>query len=258
MQDTVNVKEYIDIFKRRKWIIIVVMAIFLAFGVYKTYKNHISYRPTYTSTATIRINVMKPFENNSNNKSNEDGEGDTTQGDKNNSSNYTYNSSAQMQNQTIATSYVGLVNKAPFRKKVATLSGIRVSHIGSITAAPSEDIPTFIDLKVISTSPEIAKTVAEVAPEAYNQELIEIAKQDCVEVVYKASDAVLIPKSRDLSLLKSLAVGMVISVFLVLLIECLDTRIKTPNDVDKYWDLPLIGVIPMDDGKKHGEHSRSN
>ena len=244
MQDTVNIREYIDIFKRRKWIVIVIVLISLMLGGYKTYKNHISYRPTYTSTSTIRINVMKQFEN----KDEDDTE--STSNDKSNT--YSYNSGAQMQNQNIATSYVGLVNKAPFRKKVAALSGIKVSSLGSITAAPSEDIPTFVDLKVVSTSPEIAKKVAEVVPEAYNQELIEIAKVDCVEVVYEASDAMLIPRSSDSSIKKFLALGVVAAVFLVLLVECLDTKIKTPNDVDKYWDLPLIGVIPMDDGKKKG------
>ena len=78
---------------------------------------------------------------------------------------------------------------------------------------------------------------------------------DCVEVVYDATDGQLIPRSRDITLLKALAVGVVISIFLVLLAECLDTKIKTPEDVEKYWDLPLIGTIPMDDGKSKGRHA---
>ena len=38
----------------------------------------------------------------------------------------------------------------------------------------------------------------------------------------------------------------------------LDTKIKTPKDVEKYWDLPLIGVIPMDDKKVKGAHRAKN
>ena len=45
---------------------------------------------------------------------------------------------------------------------------------------------------------------------------------------------------------------------IVLLVECLDTRIKTPNDVAKYWDLSIIDVIPMDDGKAKGVYEVKN
>ena len=45
---------------------------------------------------------------------------------------------------------------------------------------------------------------------------------------------------------------------IVLLVECLDTRIKTPNDVAKYWDLPIIGVISMDYGKTKGVYEVKN
>ena len=62
MQETVNIKEYLDIFKRRKWIIIIVILLSLAFGGYITYKNYNSYVPTYTSNVTVRINTMKEYE----------------------------------------------------------------------------------------------------------------------------------------------------------------------------------------------------
>lgn len=250
MQETVNIREYIDIFKRRKWIVIIAILIGLAVGGYKTYRNYVSYRPTYTSTVTIRINTMKTYEQKleqqKSKKKSSDDEQDLA--DLYN----TYSTGSELKNQNIATSYVGLVNKEPFKKKLAAISGFKVSELGSVVAKPSEDIPTFVDIKVVSSAPEIAQKVAQAAPEAYNQELIEIAKSDCVELVYEASTPVLIPRARDLSLVKYLAVSIVAAVFLVLLVECLDTRIKTPNDVDKYWDLPLIGVIPMDDGRAKG------
>ena len=50
--------------------------------------------------------------------------------------------------------------------------------------------------------------------------------------------------------MKSFAAGLVIAIFLVLLVEVLDTKVKTPEDVEKYWGLPLIGTIPFDDGKQ--------
>lgn len=263
MQESVNIREYLDIFKRRKWIIVVLVLASLILGGYKTYKNYASYVPTYTSTVTVRINTMKEYEEQQakkqekSSKKSDDDASSTSNDDVNNYYN-TYSSSAEMRNQNIASSYVGLTTKEQFRKKVSAISGINMSQIGSIVATQNTEIPTFVDIKVVSNSSEIAQSVANAVPEAFNQELIEIAKVNCVEVVYEPTTPALIPRSRDLTLVKFLAVGIAMSIFLVLLVECLDTRIKTPNDVDKYWDLPLIGVIPMDDGKLRNVHKMKN
>ncbi|MDU6198510.1 YveK family protein [Intestinibacter bartlettii] len=268
MQEAVNIREYLDIFKRRKWIIIILVFASLVFGGYKTYKNYISYVPTYTSTVTVRINTMKEYEEQQakqkekdKQKSKKKDSSETSNSTDNTSSTDLYNSyssTAEMRNQNIASSYVGITTKEQFRKKVAAVSGVQMSQIGSVIATQNADVPTFVDMKIVSLSPEIASKVAQAAPDAFNQELIEIAKVDCVEVVYEPTTPALIPRSRDLTLIKCLAVGIALSIFIVLLVECLDTRIKTPNDVAKYWDLPLIGVIPMDDGKTKGVHEMKN
>ena len=126
MQETVNIREYIDIFKRRKWIVIVALLIGLLFGGYKSYRNYISYRPTYTSTVTIRINTMKEYEQKleeqkKKKKNSMDSEGSSDSTDDLASLYSTYSSGSEIKNQNIATSYVGLVNKEPFRKKLAAI-----------------------------------------------------------------------------------------------------------------------------------------
>lgn len=265
MQEAVNIREYLDIFIRRKWIIIIFVLLSLGLGGYKTYKNYNSYVPTYTSMVTVRINTMKVYEEEQEKKKKESEKKSSKSDDSDSSSSSssidssdyynTYSSSAEMRDQNIASSYVGLTTREQFRKKVAAVSGVEMSSLGSITATQNEEIPTFIDITVISSSAEIAKNVAESVPEAFNQELIEIAKVDCVEVVYEPTTPSLIPRSTDKTLTKYLLAGIVASIFFVLLVECLDTKIKTPNDVDKYWDLPLIGVIPFDEGKSKNVHA---
>ena len=39
MGDSINLKEYVDMFKRRKGIIILVMLVCLVMGAYKTYRK---------------------------------------------------------------------------------------------------------------------------------------------------------------------------------------------------------------------------
>ena len=38
--------------------------------------------------------------------------------------------------------------------------------------------------------------------------------------------------------------GMMIGLFVVFVLEYLDNKIKTPQDVEKHLDLPILGVIP--------------
>ena len=257
MGETVNIREYIDMFRRRKWIVIITILICLAFGGYKTYKNYVSYVPTYKSKITIRINSMKSIQSKKSSKKNSDKEL-TDEEEEAQAMNNIYNSysgSASATNQNIATSYIGLAKSENVKKNIAALTGLKVSQVGYINPVQSTEIPQFIDVQVTCSSKEIAKQVAEAFPEAYNNELLRVINLDCVEVVYDATDGQLIPRSRDITLLKAFAVGVVISIFLVLLAECLDTKIKTPEDVEKYWDLPLIGTIPMDDGKSKGRHA---
>ena len=245
MGDSINLKEYVDMFKRRKGIIILVMLVCLVMGAYKTYKNYISYRPTYSSTVTVRINTAKNFK-----QSEEDDEDGSNQ--------YTdpYSSYNISQNQNIASSYSTLATSPNVYSIVASSLKISSADVGSISATQREDMMEFIDITVTSNSAEIAKKVAERVPEAFNQELINMIGIDCVQVIYKASEGTLIPRGKDSTIAKYALMGLVLSIFLVLLRECLDTRIVTPDDVVKYWDYPLLGTIPMDVENKKGKKSK--
>ena len=245
MGDSINLKEYVDMFKRRKGIIILVMLVCLVMGAYKTYRNYISYKPTYSSTVTVRINTTKNFK-----QSEEDDEDGSNQ--------YTdpYSSYNISQNQNIASSYSTLATSPNVYSIVASSLKISPADVGSISATQREDMMEFIDITVTSNSAEIAKKVAERVPEAFNQELINMIGIDCVQVIYKASEGTLIPRGKDVTIAKYAVMGLVLSIFLVLLRECLDTRIVTPDDVVKYWDYPLLGTIPMDVENKKGKKSK--
>lgn len=242
MGDSINLKEYVDMFKRRKGIIILVMFVCLVMGAYKTYRNYISYKPTYSSTVTVRINTAKNFK-----QSEEDEEDGSNQ--------YTdpYSSYNISQNQNIASSYSTLATSPNVYSSVASSLKISPADVGSISATQREDMMEFIDITVTSNSAEIAKKVAERVPEAFNQELINMIGIDCVQVIYKASEGTLIPRGKDVTIAKYAVMGLVLSIFLVLLRECLDTKIVTPDDVVKYWDYPLLGTIPMDVENKKGK-----
>ena len=241
MEQSINIREYIDMFKRRKLIIILVMIASLALGAYKTYQNYISYVPTYTSSITVRINTSKNIKKD--NKDDEDGYVDSYS---------TYNVA---QNQNIATSYKSLASSPNVINIIAGTLKISSSDVGSISVTQREEMAEFIDISVVNKNKELAKKVAEIVPEAFNEELIRLVGYDCVEVVYEASEPALIGRSNYNVIAKYAMMGMVLSIFLVLLRECLDTKIVTPDDVNKYWGYQLIGTIPLDSNSSKGKHS---
>ena len=46
--------------------------------------------------------------------------------------------------------------------------------------------------------------------------------------------------------------GVMIGLFVIFLLEYLDNKIKTPQDIEKHLGLPLLGVIPDEFSKKGG------
>jgi capsular polysaccharide biosynthesis protein len=48
----------------------------------------------------------------------------------------------------------------------------------------------------------------------------------------------------------SVLVGLFVGVGVALTIEYFDTTIKTPDDVERYLGLPVIGIVPVFEGKR--------
>lgn len=244
MEASINLREYVDMFKRRKLIVILTIIVCLAFGAYKTYQNYISYVPTYSSNITVRINTAKELVKKKNSKKDEDAVAVDPYS--------TYNIA---QNQNIATSYKSLASSPNVVSIIASSLKVSSAEVGSISVTQREEMTDFLDITVVSRNAIMAKDAAQKVPEAFNEELIRLVGIDCVEVVYDASEASLIGRSRDLTLFKFAAIGIILSIFFVLLRECLDTKIVTPDDVNKYWNYQLIGTIPLDKDSSKGKQS---
>ena len=246
MGESINLREYLDMFKRRKVIVILIMIISLGLGAYQTYANYKNYVPTYRSRVTVRINTMKNYKA-------PETEEEKEAANQNQQQTNPYSTYNITKNQNIASTYNSLASSPNVINVVATALNVSSAEVGSITATVREDMMEFIDISVVNRNKELAKDVATQIPEAFNQQLIKFVGVDCVEVIYEATEGTLIPRPTDLTLLKFGAAGLVLSIFLVLLIECLDTKIVTPDDVVKYWDYQLIGTIPMDMSNKKGK-----
>lgn len=236
MGESINISEYIEIFNKRKKIVIAILLLFISAGAFLTYRHNKSYVPFYQSTISIRINTAK--------KAKQDNEV---------FGNSMANSSL---NQSIAEKYSALATSKRAVSEIIEKLELQTSPeaiMSRISVVPQANILEFIDITVTDTNPELAQKIAQEVPVAFNNELKRVIGMDCVEILYNASEPSLIPKAKDNSLRNGVIGGIVVAIFIVLLLECLDNKLVTPVDAEEYWGVPVIGTIPFDKEKSKGK-----
>lgn len=274
MGERINIQEYLDMIKRRKWIIISILLLSLALGGFRMYQNYVSYVPTYTSSVMVKVDTMKVQKeeaakerekeskkgSNKNSKDNTDtssygqtannGTGQSTE-------EYNlYNYSAIAQDESIASRYYTYAADSAAYDKVAQVAGVRASKVLSISASQSEDRLEEINITVTSSDAKSAQLIAAAMPKVYGDLLLKETGIDCVSTVYDATPGVRSHRRVDTSVPRYGLGGLVIAIFIVLLLEILNTKIITPDDVEKYWELPLLGVVPEFDDGPHSKKKK--
>ena len=274
MGERINIQEYLDMIKRRKWIIISILLLSLALGGFRMYQNYVSYVPTYTSSVMVKVDTMKVQKE----EAAKEREKESKKGSKKNSKNNTdtssdgqtanngtgqsneeynlYNYSAIAQDESIASRYYTYAADSAAYDKVAQVAGVRASKVISISASQSEDRLEEINITVTSSDAKSAQLIAAAMPKVYGDLLLKETGIDCVSTVYDATPGVRSHRRVDTSVPRYGLGGLVIAIFIVLLLEILNTKIITPDDVEKYWELPLLGVVPEFDDGPHSKKKK--
>ena len=274
MGERINIQEYLDMIKRRKWIIISILLLSLALGGFRMYQNYVSYVPTYTSSVMVKVDTMKVQKE----EAAKEREKESKKGSKKNSTDNTdtssygqtanngtgqsneeynlYNYSAIAQDESIASRYYTYAADSAAYDKVAQVAGVRASKVLSISASQSEDRLEEINITVTSSDAKSAQLIAAAMPKVYGDLLLKETGIDCVSTVYDATPGVRSHRRVDTSVPRYGLGGLVIAIFIVLLLEILNTKIITPDDVEKYWELPLLGVVPEFDDGPHSKKKK--
>ena len=248
MGESINIMEYIDIFKRRKKIMFIIILIFMLVGGLLQYKSEKSYIPTYSSTVSLRINISKKV------KSTESDEEES----EDNTDYYTSSLSDSTVNQSIATGYYSLATSKRAMTELIEkldLQGTPESISPSIIVKTQENLPEFIDITVTNTDAKLAKKIANAMPEVFNNELKRVIGLDCVDVIYNASEPLVSEKPQYNTFRNFTVIGIAISIFVALLLQCLDNKAVTPDDAEKYWGLPIVGIVPYEKENSKGKNA---
>jgi capsular polysaccharide biosynthesis protein len=102
-----------------------------------------------------------------------------------------------------------------------------------------------IQIIVKDTDPNTAVIIADETANVFMEKVQEIMKVDNVHVIDKAEiPSGPVSPNALLNIAIAGVLGLMVAVFLAFLLEFLDNTIKTPEDVEKYLNLPVLGSIP--------------
>lgn len=105
-----------------------------------------------------------------------------------------------------------------------------------------------IKLEVMDSDPERATKIANETALVFIDTVKDIMNIENVKIIDEAQ----VPKAPvsprvKLNIAIGLVLGFMISIFIVFLLEYLDTTIKTADELEKLLELPVIGTIPLID-----------
>ena len=222
MEETIDLREYFGIIKKRFWII-ALLAIVSAFvsGVISFFMLN----PVYEAKSTLIVNTDKQEET------------QTVTGDQ------------ITVTQKLAVTYGEIIKSRIVLDEVIKNLKLKTTYeslSGQITVSPVKDTQ-IISISVQDTNPTKARDIANQIPRVFTKEAKRITKANDVQVIDKA----ILPKNpikpnKVMNVLIAFVLGTMVGLFIVFLLEYLDNKIKTTQDIEKHLGLPVIGVIPME------------
>jgi capsular polysaccharide biosynthesis protein len=64
-------------------------------------------------------------------------------------------------------------------------------------------------------------------------------------IIQNARSIISIVNNKNVNIIIAFIIGLTLGTLIILAIEYFDNTVKTPEDVEKYLDLPVIGTIPI-------------
>ena len=220
MEETIDLREYFAIIKKRFWIIAIITVVAM---VVSGVISFFMLSPVYESKSTLIVNTEKNEET------------QMITGDQFSVS------------QKLAVTYGEIIKSRAVLESV--ISNLKLDSeyedlVGQITVSPVKDTQ-IISISVQDTNPKKARDIANEIPKVFEKEVKRITKANDIQVIDKA----ILPENpikpnKMMNVAIAAVLGMMIGLFVVFVLEYLDNKIKTPQDVEKHLDLPILGVIP--------------
>lgn len=217
----INVERLFKTLMRRLWILIIIALLF-GYVAYEYTDRYIT--PIYSATISMYIQNANNYK------------GNITSGDLNSS-------------QALAGTISVLLKSNRVMEKVAqSISDIQISpgQLASMVSTSVVESTGILNITVRSENPYIAQKAVNAIGEVAPGELMAFLDAGKIELLDHAN-LPLFPSYPNVkqNILFAAIIGFVLSALAVMLIDLLDTRIKSEDDIKQITDIYLIGVIPQ-------------
>ena len=150
-------------------------------------------------------------------------------------------------NQKLVSTYGELIKTRVVSEKVISNLGLSLSYNtfrSKVNVSLVKDTE-IIGITVTDTDPLLAAEIANETAAVFMDTVQEIMKVENVQVIDEAEPSEYPVSPRPmLNIAIAAILGLMLGIFLAFLLEMLDNTIKTPEDVEKYLGLTVIGSIP--------------
>ena len=221
MEETIDLREYFFILKKKMWIIVTSMIIC---GLISGIVSFFVLTPVYEANTSLIVN--KEVENELAEM--------TTSDDLRFVQQLALTYGEIIKSRTVITS---TIEKLKLDMTYEALAGaVSVSNVSDTQ---------IIKISVQHNNPLIATKICNTIPEIFSKEVQRIVKASGVEVVDKA----IVPENpikpnKIMNIAIAVVLGAMASVFVIFLIEALNTKIKEPKDIEEKLGIPVFGVVP--------------
>lgn len=229
MEETIDLREYFQIIKKRAWIIALITVLaMITSGI----MSFFILSPVYEANTTLIVNTEQNKETNN-----------MITGDQLNVT------------QKLTLTYGEIIKSRAvidtvIKKLDLDMNYDEVSKM--ITVSPVQDTQ-IMSITVQDTNPKRARDIANSIPTVFTKEVKRITKANSVEVIDKAiTPENPIKPNRVMNIVIAAVLGFMIGLFIVFILEYMDNKIKTPQDIEKHLGLPILGVVPNENMKKGG------
>jgi capsular polysaccharide biosynthesis protein len=131
------------------------------------------------------------------------------------------------------------------------LQNTSTGQIANMLGVNLKNETRIIEITAQSTDPEFAKLVASKVAEVFKRKAVELIEVDNVQVIDVAETPTApIKPNKVTNIVIGFLLGLMVSLGLVFLLEYMENTIKTPEDIEKYLGLSVIGTIPKFQGDR--------
>ena len=219
MEETIDLRPLLATIKKRFWIVILTTVIAVGISVVMTNRTKVQ---LYQAKTSMIVNI-ETYENQS-----------------------VLTSDQISAGQKLAVLYGEIIKSRSVLQPVIEKLNLEMTPqqlAGMISVSQVNDTH-IMNLSVTDTDPDRAKAIANTIPGVFTEEVKRTIKANGVEVLDPSLGGYPIVSNSSNKVLIAGVIGVMIGLFIIFLIEFLDNKVKTPQDMEKYFNIPVLGVIP--------------